>query len=172
MTFYPKILKDNFLIELRSDALLFANWWQETRNRWGHLWPNGWSAPSTSNPRTLNPNLQQMETRRNLWQQTIRPWILFQILSKETHNTLQVSGLRTHHFVQIQFIQTSPDQHFYEKQMPVLNDASRHLMTPSVQRAFHSTIFSTTIIFIEKVFMLMSNPNPRNSNRRPEPKTT
>ena len=34
----------------------------------------------------------------------------------------------------------------------------------------HPFFFSITIIFIEKVFMLSSNPLPRNSNRQPKPK--
>ena len=169
----PKILKDKspYVIKIWY-ALLFSSWRKEARNGWGHLWPNGWSTQSRNSPRTPNPSIHQMETRWNLWQQTIRPRILLKILSKETLNTLQVSRLRTHHFVQIQFIQTPSNQRLYEKQMPMLKGALRHLTARFVQRVFQSKIFSITNIFIEKVFMLKSNPNPRNSNRQPIPKTT
>ena len=97
---------------------------------------------------------------------------IFQNTIKKIINPFHLSRLRTHHFVQIQFIQTSSDQHLYEKQMPLLKGALRHLTARFVQRVFQSKIFSITTIFIEKVFMLKSNPNPKNSNRQPEPKTT
>ena len=67
-----------------------------------------------------------------------------------------MSRVQTHNFVQIQFIQTPSNQHVYEKQMPVLQ----------------FTIFLITTIFIENVFMLKSNPNPKNSNRQPKSKHT
>ena len=56
--------------------------------------------------------------------------------SKEIINTLQVSRLRTHHFVQIQLIQTSSNQHLYEEKMPMLKRALRHLTARFVQRVF------------------------------------
>ena len=46
-----KYLKTSRLMKSRIDALLFSNWWNEARNGWGHLWPDGWSAPSTFKPR-------------------------------------------------------------------------------------------------------------------------
>ena len=152
-----KILKDKspYIIKIWY-ALLFSNWWKETRNGRGHLWPNGSSTQSRNSPRTPNANIHKMATRRNLWQETQRPKILFQILSKEIINPFHLSRLRTHHFVQIQFIQTPSNQHLYEKQMPMLK----------------SKIFSITTIFIENVFMLKSNPNPKNSNRQPKSKNT
>ena len=54
--------------------------------------------------------------------------------------------------------------------MPMLKSALRHLKARFVQRVFQSKISSVTIIFIEKVFILKSNPNPKNSNRQPIPK--
>ena len=61
-----------------------------------------------------------METRWNLWQQTQRPTLLPKILSKEIINPFHLSRLRTHNFVQIQFIKTSSNQHLYEEKMSVL----------------------------------------------------
>ena len=76
------------------------------------------------------------------------------MLSKEIINPFHLSRLRMDNFVQIQSIKTSSNQHLYEEKMPVLKPK----------------IFSITIIFIEKVFMLKSHPNPKNSNRQPIPK--
>ena len=148
--------------------MFYVYWRKQTGNGWGYLWPNGWNPQSRNSPKTPNPNIHQVETRWNLWQQTIRPRILFQILSNKITNTLQVSRLRTHHFVQIQFIQTSPNQHLYEENMPML----KGFKTP--YGTFHSKgfpvhLFSIIIIFIENIVMLKSNPNPKISNRQPIP---
>ena len=72
---------------------------------------------------------------------------------KKNIDTIQVSGLRTHHFVQIQFIQTSPNQHLYEEKMQVLKGTSKHLMIPFVQRIFHSFLLNNNHFYRDSFFV-------------------
>ena len=64
------------------------------------------------------------------------PKYFLKILSKEIINPFHLPRLRTHHFVQIQFIQTSSDQHLYEE-----TDANVERCFKTPYGTFHSKGF-------------------------------